>query len=780
MKKRYYLSSLLILFIGLFFFQSCKQEVSEPDKPVVLSSEKEIISYSVTIAEQSYEGKIDSENREITIKDVPYDCKIENLKPSFNISDKAKISINNQNQKSGVSSVDFSNPVIYSVTAEDGSKAEWTVKLIQKEKPKYTLILHMNYPEAEKPKDIYIHEFESQTITLPKLPLAGDKFTLEEDYTFLGWSKVENAEKADYRSNVDYAVRCDTELWGVWKKNTASYTVKVFKQKLNDSYSDEPDETIKAEGVIGKEIEYDLSSYPEFFVDEDRTKSVTISADGSSSVNVYLKRKTASYIVKYYKAKTDGTYADTEDDCFTAFGKVGSVVIFDNNKYVGFKIDTEKTNAENVIIKEDNSTVLNVYYCRIQINYLVKHFVENADSDSYTLDSSESKTGIYGSEMEYQVKDFGEHISFEKVEYSSSDKTVSEDSYVNVYYKLDTVTFTYKWNITYMSDTVKTFKYGQSVSNPYVPSRTLYSFRGWTPSVPSTATENTVFEAQWTCLAGTRNSMAPSFIIDLPESIYVKTPVVNSSVYLSAYVTHNYQTYYSLYESEDGINWFKTGTIHQLGGSGNYKTVSLPITINQDNSDAYYCIAVSKTSNGNCSYSKICKIITNPEDTENIGSYYYSDGTYSVELDTKKTVVGVVASLKEDKSPKMIIPSNYLSLSGKYAGAEEDCENYSYKGISDWKLPDFIELQSILFNTKALNNSLDSIGSLLMINSYAYNQPLFYWAKSETGNASDCSFAVYIDSISYIENNSNKDCYYSLDEKSVSLNGYYIPVKVIE
>ena len=253
MKKRY-LSSLLILFIGLFFFQSCKQEVSEPDKPVVLSSEKEIISYSVMIAEQSYEGKIDSEKREITIKDVPYDCKIENLKPSFNISDKAKISINNQNQKSGVSSVDFSKPVIYLVTAEDGSKAEWTVKLLKKEAPEYTLILHMNYPESEKSYDIPIHKLENETITLPKLPLAGDNFSLEEDYAFLGWSKKENAEEADYWSYVVYTVRCDTELWGVWKKYTANYTVNVYKQNLNDAYYDEPDETITGKGVIGTHI----------------------------------------------------------------------------------------------------------------------------------------------------------------------------------------------------------------------------------------------------------------------------------------------------------------------------------------------------------------------------------------------------------------------------------------------------------------------------------------------------------------------------------------------
>ena len=151
MKKRYLLTFLLILFIGLLGLQSCAQE----SPAEVLSSEKSILSYSVKIEDVSFEGIIDSEKKEIIIQDVPYDYDVTDLKPIFTISKDAKISIDDQVQKTGISSVDFSEPVIYTVTAQDKSTAEWTVKLIKKDPPpSYKVVFHKNIPDSDKDETI--------------------------------------------------------------------------------------------------------------------------------------------------------------------------------------------------------------------------------------------------------------------------------------------------------------------------------------------------------------------------------------------------------------------------------------------------------------------------------------------------------------------------------------------------------------------------------------------------------------------------------------------------
>lgn len=294
----------------------------------------------------------------------------------------------------------------------------------------------------------------------------------------------------------------------------------------------------------------------------------------------------------------------------------------------------------------------------------------------------------------------------------------------------------------------------------------MYSFDGWTPAQPSIAEKDTVFEAKWTFLAG--RSGGPGFIKSLPDTIYVKTQSTISDVYLNAYASNRTNIYHTLYKSNDGINWAVSGT---LLTSTSANTLNRPITISNDGNDAYFCMRIAYNQTGPYTYSNICRVVTNSQETENIGSYYYSDGTYSGELDSTKTVVGIVAALKDDKTPKMIIPVSFSTSSGYFDNAVDACEAYSDQEITDWSLPDFNELQSILLNANAINDSLRAINSSLTIYSYSYNNINYYWAKKETGTASNVSLALCISS-------SYKHC---LEEKSTSyIKGFYLPVKVLE
>jgi len=92
--------------------------------PSVLNSENDILSFS--FAEQTGEATIDDVNNTVDI-DVVYGTNLANLVATFSISSQASITINSVDQVSGVTVNNFTNPVIYTVTAEDESTQDWII-----------------------------------------------------------------------------------------------------------------------------------------------------------------------------------------------------------------------------------------------------------------------------------------------------------------------------------------------------------------------------------------------------------------------------------------------------------------------------------------------------------------------------------------------------------------------------------------------------------------------------------------------------------------------------
>ena len=979
MKKQHVLFSLFILFAGFFAMSGCSN--STPD----YSSEKTILSYSVTINNEVYEGTIDNNKHEILISDVPYNSDITALVPVFTISKKASITINAVPQTSNVSTVDFSNGVIYyTVTAEDKTQMIWTVKITKAQPVSYTIKFHKNIPNSTEDEVIVKSYNENYIFTFPSLENL-------INYNFTGWALTSDATVVAYQADSSYTVTNNIDFYAVWslskkryvinyyteetdgsypdnyaqsfissgeagtaleynisdfpdftvdeektgtatiaedgstvwkvylKRKTASYKINYYKEALDETYSETEDKTVSSTGKFGLTIEYDISEFTGFELDTTKTKATTIEVNGSSIQKVYLKRKTASYTVNFYKEALDGTYSETKDSTVTLSGKFGAQAEYDISEFTGFELDEEKT--QNATIKADSSTIVNVFlkrktvaytvkylqkdengeilnqenkvlsgkfgaavqyddkkyagyeitsaslasiaattikadgttsvtveyrpvtitiyikhyyadldgnysttpdysnnyttnynanysisasvkegftpnvesisiadavkegnnytfsfnYTRNTMTYTVKYFLENANNNLYTEQTSarEEKTGLFGAQLVYQQKTI-EHAAFDSVEYSTTNGTIGTNSFVSVYYKRDTVKFTYKWNNGNVTDTEVTYKYGQSVTAPSSGERVLYKFNGWNPSLPETATEIATFEATWETLAGTTDTGAPTFIIDLPETIYVKTPVQTNTVYLNAYVTNNITVSYSLYSSNDGITWASEGNSRSASGQ-NKLTIGLPITLPDENSEKYYCMRISDSFNSTdkYSYSKICRITTKTADTENIGKFYYSDGTYTSEYDSSKTVIGIVSNLKADKTPKTIIPVSLTTTGAQFTNAKSSCDSYSKEGFDDWELPDYIELQSILFNKQALNNSLTTINSSAsVIQGYTSNKPLFYWASQSTNNlTNNTSFSLYL--------YSTESNIYELQIKSFTLSGYYIPVLMI-
>lgn len=118
------LPKLILLFLFIF---SCKEE--EAVKPAAKSSEKGLLSFSF---QKAVNPNIAADAAAMVVgTDVqvllPPLSKANNLIANFTISPKASISVAGVPQESGVTANDFSKPISYKITAEDGSSALYSV-----------------------------------------------------------------------------------------------------------------------------------------------------------------------------------------------------------------------------------------------------------------------------------------------------------------------------------------------------------------------------------------------------------------------------------------------------------------------------------------------------------------------------------------------------------------------------------------------------------------------------------------------------------------------------
>ncbi len=116
--KRRLISLVLVLVVGGIFLSSCQKEE-------VLSSKKEILSFIFEAsknAELEHNILCDISGNSITAN-VPFGTSVSGLIPSIEVSPEAQL-----NPVDGVAT-DFSSPVSFTVTAEDGSTQAFTASL---------------------------------------------------------------------------------------------------------------------------------------------------------------------------------------------------------------------------------------------------------------------------------------------------------------------------------------------------------------------------------------------------------------------------------------------------------------------------------------------------------------------------------------------------------------------------------------------------------------------------------------------------------------------------
>ena len=89
------------------------------------STEADILTFTIP---NQVEGSVNADTT-VTIT-LPHGTDVTNLVATFTLSEGAKAEVNGVAQESGVTANDFTNDVVYKVTAEDGSTfKDWTVKV---------------------------------------------------------------------------------------------------------------------------------------------------------------------------------------------------------------------------------------------------------------------------------------------------------------------------------------------------------------------------------------------------------------------------------------------------------------------------------------------------------------------------------------------------------------------------------------------------------------------------------------------------------------------------
>lgn len=182
-------------------------------------------------------------------------------------------------------------------------------------------------------------------------------------YTFIGWTITgydsttsgHNASAWTGETDTSYknlaatdgATVTFTATWSKEAPKTARYTVKHYQMNTDGTYSSTPTNTESFSGLIGSSVTPAVKDYGQIF-DKPSTKTVTISADGNTTVEYKYPRKKARVIVgKSTGIKTTdpvpGDYAD---------GYIGQTVTLSATPETGYRFKNWTS-----LLKENYGTV---------------------------------------------------------------------------------------------------------------------------------------------------------------------------------------------------------------------------------------------------------------------------------------------------------------------------------------------------------------------------------------------------------------------------------------
>lgn len=261
--------------------------------------------FSFTVPDQIGISKIDEKNQTINL-DVVCGTNVKELIPDFNISMGASVSIDGVSQTSGISIVDFSQPLTYTVTSKNPCiQQDWIVYVHQKDLDQKhvdlkTAFLSFTFPEQKGSTkiDIANHQIELEVECSSDLSSLVASFTLPEGAQSKVSGNIQQSgiTKNDFSNPVVFQTfnneECAVQDWTVHvKMKKGSEAEKVYSttfqsffvsEQTNSTIIDTNYHTISIEITCFSEIK---NLIPFFTLPEGSTAKVSgkIQKSGSSA-----------------------------------------------------------------------------------------------------------------------------------------------------------------------------------------------------------------------------------------------------------------------------------------------------------------------------------------------------------------------------------------------------------------------------------------------------------------------------------------------------------------
>ncbi|MBS9462856.1 leucine-rich repeat domain-containing protein [Flagellimonas sp. 389] len=230
-----------ILFLSLFVLASCSKD---DDNGTANSSAKAITAFVFTTAENEtlsadVKATIDEEKKTVTAE-LPAGTAVTSLKPSITISEDAKVTPGDKEAK------DFSEAVAYTVTAEDGTEAKYTVTVTIGESGAKAITSFQFLQEDNDglSENIEAAIDETEKTVLARVPFGTDVTALKPVIAISAKASIdpEVKEAVDFSQVVTYTVTAEDGT-------ETNYTVEVEvlkgdRQVLIDIYNANPNSNL--------------------------------------------------------------------------------------------------------------------------------------------------------------------------------------------------------------------------------------------------------------------------------------------------------------------------------------------------------------------------------------------------------------------------------------------------------------------------------------------------------------------------------------------------------
>jgi len=233
---------------------------------------------------------------------------------------------------------------------------------------------------------------------------------------------VVNVNVTDIQENKTYKV--------TYKPALVNFTVKHYQQNVdNDQYTLVETET--KTGYTESEVGATLAKTYEGFTALLYDTTTKIAADGSTEVEIYYDRN-------YYllSLNLDGGYGADP-----VYARYGAAIAIDDPVKAGYTFGGW-TPAKPETMPASDMT-LTAQWNAGQASYLVQYWLENANDDNYSYDSSVQRSAAVGSSVSGSNDKSYDGFNFD---HADQNVTVKGDgtTVVNVYYKRNTYTLTFK------------------------------------------------------------------------------------------------------------------------------------------------------------------------------------------------------------------------------------------------------------------------------------------------------------------------------------------------